>query len=104
MLFKGGACSAEKWGVMAMPWLHLALALGARPGKQMQWEKEARAPKHACRPLSNTCNTQARVVSVRQRIGACRQHKGSTQTVCRQHIGNAYRLHRHWPMMVHGLD
>ena len=28
MLFKGGACIEGKWGAMAMPWAHPALALG----------------------------------------------------------------------------
>ena len=42
MLFKEGACLEGKWGAMAMPWAHPALALGAKPGKEMQSEKRHR--------------------------------------------------------------
>ena len=88
MLFKGGACPEGKWGAMAMPWAHPALALGARPSKEIQWEKrhglhdmQASYSRSQAAHRRAQGNAQARE---RQRIGVCKAEQGSAPVAHRR--------------------
>ena len=80
-------------------------AMGApRPGPRgTAWQTDA-----VGRRVMGSKTCMSPTIRHGQRTGARSQrkvvHRQRTQAVCRQRTSSAYRLHRHWPMMVHGLD
>ena len=88
MLFKGGACPEGKWGAMVMPWAHPALALGARPSKEIQGEKrhglhDMQAAYGRSQATHKRAQGNAQALE-RQCTGVCKSAQGSAPVAHRR--------------------